>query len=461
MNMKKIIMLVAAAIMFVAPATMAQKINVGSIESKLEKSNETIANPKKAAKAATWITRGNVYLDALQAPTKDLFSAMDPAMVKINCGEPQSTGTETLGGVAYSTMVYPYFTVYVANNQVAGWKVTRTISPNAGDIALEAYNRAFEIDPKQREKILKGVNQLVNFYAETGDIANVLADHQVGAEAYDKVYRIQSSPVLGDGNSMMLYYSGYLYTMAAAANPALYANGAKVLAEAIEVGYPQTEQQNADIKDEDKGNVFYYLYHCYYGQKDADKANIQRAKDALVQGVEMFPKNQRILDALTQLYTIEEGMGDPSELVSLIDNAIAADPDNADLWFARGRLFFALKDYDNCIASFTHVTEIAPDVYDGHFYLGLFYIYKGDALNDETNNKTYTDNAEYAADLQVINDVYSAAIPILERAYELKPDDIAAVEYLKSLCFRLRDEEGIMDKYNKYNDIFNTMKAAQ
>ncbi len=459
--MKKIIMLVAAAIIFVAPATMAQKINADAIKAKLEKSDEAIANSKKAEKAATWITRGNSYLEALLAPTKDLFTNMDPTMIKLTCGEPRSTGSEVAGGAEYQTMVYNYFTVYSAGGKVAGWKTTKEIDPKAGKIALEAYNKAYELDPKQAEKIRKGLDQLVNYYAQAGDISNILGDHQIGAEAYEDVYNVQCSAVINEGNPMMLYYAGYLYTMGAATNPALYANGAEVLTKAVEADYPAIELQNTEVADEDKGNIFYYLYHCYYGQKEADAANVQKAKDALVKGVEMFPKNQRIIDALTQLYTIEEGMGDPSELISLIDNAIASDPNNADLWFARGRVFFALKDYDNCIASFIHVTENAPDVYDGYFYLGLFYIYKGDALNDELNEKTYTDNSEYAADMKAINDVYKAAIPILERAYELKPDDIGAVEYLKSLCFRLRDEEGVMDKYNKYNDIFNTLKAQQ
>ncbi|MFR9520050.1 MAG: hypothetical protein SNF99_04125 [Rikenellaceae bacterium] len=49
----------------------------------------------------------------------------------------------------------------------------------------------------------------------------------------------------------------------------------------------------------------------------------------------------------------------------------------------------------------------------------------------------------------------------MERAHELRPDDLATVEYLKSLCFRLRDEDGIMDKYNQYNDLFNEMKDNQ
>ncbi len=70
------------------------------------------------------------------------------------------------------------------------------------------------------------------------------------------------------------------------------------------------------------------------------------AKDALITGIGKFPKNERILDGLMQLYTAEEGVGDPADLVTLIDSAIADNPENVDSRFGRGRIFYALKNYD-------------------------------------------------------------------------------------------------------------------
>ncbi|MFI3285937.1 MAG: tetratricopeptide repeat protein [Rikenellaceae bacterium] len=459
--MKKIIMMVAAMLTLSAQATMAQKINAESYKSKIEKSNEATQNAKKSQKASTWITRGNAYLDALQAPTESLFTSMDVAMLKLTCGEPKSAGSEEINGTAFTTFVYPFFTVYAVNDKVAGWKVTKYIDKNAGKIAFDSYSKAYELDADQASKIKEGMEKLVNYYAQVGDISNVLSDYVAGAEAYTSVYDIQSHPAFNTANPLMLYYAGYMYTIGGNNDSSLYAKGAEVLNRAVEAGYPELELKETETDDKDKGNIFYYLYHCYYGQKDADSANVLKAKEALVKGVEMFPKNQRIIDALTQLYTTEEGMGDPSELISMIDGAIQADPSNSDLWYARGRVYFALKDYDNCIESFTKVTELAPEVFDGYFYLGLFYIYKGDALNDEISNKTYTENSEYKADMDAANAVYADAIPILERAHKIKPEDLATVEYLKSLCFRLRDDAAIMEKYTQYNDLYNQMKDNQ
>lgn len=458
--MKKIIMMVAAALIFTAPASMAQKIKAETYQAKLEKSDAAIANPKKAAKISTWLSRGEDYFNALQAPVSSLFVSMEASMLKLTCGDPVSTKNKKMNGKTYRIMKYPYFDAYILDNKLVGWKVTDQIAPNAAQTAYEAYAKAYEMDPTEA-KVKAGLEKLSNYYAQIGDISNSLSDYELGAEAYIKVYDIQNHPSYNIASPMMLYYAGYMYTIGASDNASLFPKGVDALNRAVEAGYPELELKDAEMEDKDKGNIFYYLYHCHYGQKDQDASHILKAKEALVKGVEIFPKNQRIIDALTQLYTTEEGIGDPSELIDIIDGAIAADSSNADLWFARGRVYFALKDFDNCIASFTKYTELTPDLFDGHFYLGLFYIYKGDGMNDEISNKTYTENAAYAKDIQAANEVYAAAIPILERAHEINPTDLSTVEYLKSLCFRLRDEDGIMDKYTKYNTLFNEMKDKE
>ena len=53
------------------------------------------------------------------------------------------------------------------------------------------------------------------------------------------------------------------------------------------------------------------------------------------------------------------------------------------------------------------------------------------------------------------------SLPWLEKAMELKPESVDCAEYLKVLCFRLRNEEGIMDKYNKYNALYKKLKGIQ
>ena len=64
------------------------------------------------------------------------------------------------------------------------------------------------------------------------------------------------------------------------------------------------------------------------------------------------------------------------------------------------------------------------------------------------------DYEQYEAENAKINLVYAEAIPWLEKAYETNPADGATIEYLNQLCFRLRDMDGMMDKYNKYHELY-------
>ena len=179
---------------------------------------------------------------------------------------------------------------------------------------------------------------------------------------------------------------------------------------------------------------------------------------AELDGMAKYPQSERLIDGLMSLYTAEEGVGDPADLIAMIEEAIARDPQNVDMWFGRGRIYAALKNHDECIASFRRVTELNPEGFDGWFWTGWFHIEKGNALNDALNEKPWTGEAAYNEELKAVNAVYMQAVPWLEKALELKPDDLNTVDYLKSLSFRLRDEEGMMDKYNKYNALLQSLQ---
>ena len=443
--MKKVFLTVLAVALVAVTAVQAQKVNKSALVSKIEKSDADIADAKKGAKAATWINRGKAFYEAAIEPTKNLFVNMDAAMLKLAVGEPASTESVTLVNVPYEAWVYPWFTAYIKDGKIATWSQTQWVIEDAPAKAIEAYNKAYEMDPKTADKVKEGLKQISDFCSQ---VAGNYADAADAADAYALAFEAQSSPAHGNPEPALLYYAGYLRTVDGAANPASYVIGADYLNKALDLGY-----------NDEEGNIYYYLFHCYYGQKDADKANVLKAKDALVAGIKKFPKNERILDGLVQLYTNpEDSVGDPADLVALIDAAIESNPENVDLWFGRGRIFFALKQYDESIASFRKVVELKPDLFEGNYYLGVFYTIKADEMNKVMNEKQYSSQAAYDADLKAANAVYMEAIPWFEKAHELKADDFNTLDMLKQLCFRLRDEPGIQEKYDKY---FPLWKAAK
>ena len=449
--MKKVFLTVLAVALVAVTAVQAQKVNKSALVSKIEKSDADIADAKKGAKAATWINRGKAFYEAAIEPTKNLFVNMDAAMLKLAVGEPASTESVTLVNVPYEAWVYPWFTAYIKDGKIATWSQTQWVIEDAPAKAIEAYNKAYEMDPKTADKVKEGLKQISDFCSQVGNTGIDTGNYADAADAYALAFEAQSSPAHGNPEPALLYYAGYLRTVDGAANPASFVIGADYLNKALELGY-----------NDEEGNIYYYLFHCYYGQKDADKANVLKAKDALVAGIKKFPKNERILDGLVQLYTNpEDSVGDPADLVALIDAAIESNPENVDLWFGRGRIFFALKQYDESIASFRKVVELKPDLFEGNYYLGVFYTIKADEMNKVMNEKQYSSQTAYDADLKEVNAVYMEAVPWFEKAYEMKKGDVNTLDFLKSICFRLRDEEGMMDKYNKYNTLLKEAKGEE
>ena len=447
--MKRMILVALAAVLLAVPAVEAQKVNKSAIVGKLQKSDADIADAKKNAKASTWMNRGKVYYEAAVAPTKDVFVGMETMMLKMTAGEPQSVGQETLAGVAYESWVYPFVTVYVKDGKVATWTETQTVYEGAGQVAVEAYLKALSMDQKQAEKVKEGMQQLANYYSQLGNTSLDAARYADAADGYLNAHNILSNPVMGEKqDGTLIYYAGYLRTMDGANNPESFVKGAKHLEDTLAMNYA-----------DDEGNIYYYLFHCYYGQKDADKAFILKSKDALLAGIEKFPSNERILEGLMSLYTTEEGVGDPQDLVAMLDSQLAQNPTSVDLWFGRGRLFYALKDYEKSIESFQKVAELKPELYEGWFYLGLFYTLRGDQQNNVINEKQYTSQAAYDADLEAVNAIYRQAVPAFEKALEIQPNSVDTLESLKAICFRLRDEAGMMDKYNKYNEAWKAAKG--
>ena len=443
--MKRIITLVAALATLAVPAATAQKINDAAYAAKLAKSDAEIENPKKSGKSATWYNRAKICSDAITAPTKSLYSGLDMAMLSMSIGV---TPNEVNGDVHS----FDWVDIHTKDGKVRAWKVKKDVLPGAFEIAKESFAKAYELDPASAPKIKTALETLVNHYSELGSRSIDLTDYQAAIDYYLKAAALQQNPAIGKEDARFYFFAGQLAAFLGAENKQYFVDGEKYLTKANELGY-----------SDEQGNLYYFLFHCYYGQRANDKEYLVKAKNALLDGIEKYPRNERIMEGLIQLYTSEEGVGDPADLVGRIDKMLTEKPDNADLWFARGQVFFKLKNFDECINSFLKINELKPNDYDTNFYLGYFYMAKGDEANRAFNSRLDSINSqeEYQAGLKEVNAAYMKSLPWLEKAMELKPESVDCADYLKVLCFRLRNEDGIMDKYNKYNALYKKLKGIQ
>ena len=438
-------------LMFALPAANAQNVNTQNEVNKLKKADLNLENPKKNIKAATWLAHGKAYTDAYILPTKEIGRGVPVQVLQMNVGEPRNMVEGQLQGAQMVVLDYEYVDIYVnpTNYLIEGWNQKKEIKDNLAQTAIASLKKAYEMDPKLESKIAAVALNLANALMQQGDALNSVGRILDAAECFELAYRAESIVPSTTANGDNIFNSGMLWTMHAASLQgeeamAAFAKGEQLFSEVIAKGYTDAN-----------GNIYYYLFHCYYGQKDKNSEEyLPKAKEALLTGIKLFPKNNTILDGLMQFYTAEEGVGDPAELTSMIENSLKDDPTNYDLWFGRGRVYNAIKNYDECIKSFEKCAALRPDAFDANFYMGYFIIEKANDAVTKLNSNTGMSYDEYEIENSKINLIYAEAIPWLEKAHAINPSDVATIEYLNSLCFRLRDMDGMMDKYNKYHELF-------
>lgn len=447
--MKKLVLMVVAAMVLAMPAVNAQKVNTDSEVAKLAKVDAAIADAKKGAKAATWVAHAKAYADAYALPTKELGRGVPEQMLMMNVGRPEGAFESQFAGYPAIVYSYEYVDVYVVNGMIEGWDQKKAIKENLAETAIASYAKAYEMDPKTESKVAAGVLNLANSLAIQADALNNMGKVAEAAEAFELAFRAQQvvPAIKADPNN--LYNAGMLTTMHAATLQgeealAAFSKGEKIFADALAAGF----------KDE-SGNIYYYIFHCFYGQKEKNRDEyLAKAKEALLTGIKLYPKNTTILDGLMQFYTAEEGVGDPAELTGMIEASLKEDPTNYDLWFGRGRVYNAMKQYDECIKSFEKCVELRPEEFEPNFYTAYFIIEKANAEVEKLNSTPNMSYQLYEEENAKINLIFAEAIPWLEKAYAINPTDGATLEYLNMLCFRLRDLDGMMDKYNKYHELY-------
>ncbi len=447
--MKKLVLMVVAAMVLAMPAVNAQKVNTDSEVAKLAKVDAAIADAKKGAKAATWVAHAKAYADAYALPTKELGRGVPEQMLMMNVGRPEGAFESQFAGYPAIVYSYEYVDVYVVNGMIEGWDQKKAIKENLAETAIASYAKAYEMDPKTESKVAAGVLNLANSLSIQADALNNMGKVAEAAAAFELAFRAQQvvPAIKADPNN--LYNAGMLTTMHAATLQgeealAAFSKGEKIFADALAAGF----------KDE-SGNIYYYIFHCFYGQKEKNRDEyLAKAKEALLTGIKLYPKNTTILDGLMQFYTAEEGVGDPAELTGMIEASLKEDPTNYDLWFGRGRVYNAMKQYDECIKSFEKCVELRPDEFEPNFYTAYFIIEKANAEVEKLNSTPNMSYQLYEEENAKINLIFAEAIPWLEKAYAINPTDGATLEYLNMLCFRLRDLDGMMDKYNKYHELY-------
>ena len=449
--MKKRLFLSMAVVMMTVPSLLAQQasINEKGLLKKIERSDEDIVNPKKSESAATWLSRGEIFYDAATEVSKHLYDGISYQAIGTLFGETNGVEPVTIQGRNYNKSKFQYVEVYVdASGKPISWVVTKEIYPNALAMSTAAYSKAYQLDgtnSKTAAKVAAGLKKAYDEYSKTGALYYALAMYDEAADSFTKAYEISRMPgsdILPSETYTLLHDAG--------------------LAQMFAGNYPKSIEYlvKAETVNTNDPEIYYLIYHAYRGNAVNDPDAIKTAKTYLEKGMSLHPTDPRIIESLSEAYVF---LGeDPDTILSVVKNAAESDPNNADMWSALGVLYVSQENYNDAISAFQHMVELTPESYIANNNLGIVYIKLGEQVMEEVNSRaaTFSDQAQYDMELMKAFEEFAKAVPYLEKASQIDPSNLGTVELLKNVTFRIRDLDGMMEKYEKYNALFKQLSGS-
>lgn len=434
--MKRI--LIALAVLLAVQVADAQTTKTPAAAKKaVESAKAASENPKKETKVVTWLKLADAYMDAYNAPTGSFFVNAPRIQLQQLPGYKPAASVEevVVEGVPYKKETYDDKVVYYdASDMLKMIVVTNPVFEDALAGALVAYAKAAEVDVKgSKAKDVKAGIELVGAkYFDEGMVQYTLGDFNAAAELIAKAAEAVLTAPVSKVDTTYTYYAGYLYNQAGK-----YELAKKYFDRCLEAEYYAED-----------GNLFPALADVYMklGNEEEGVATLQK-------GFELFPENANVLVGLINYYLPKEG--GESELLSLIEKAKKAMPDNASILRVEGDIHKRLGDYEKAEAAYNSAINMTPDSPDAYIALGGYYIDRG---NEYFNKGQETfDQKEYDALMVQYEDMCIASLEPLEKAYQLMPEsdfkkNIAAT--IKQVCFVLRNKDAkFMEKYEQYNEL--------
>jgi tetratricopeptide (TPR) repeat protein len=315
----------------------------------------------------------------------------------------------------------------------------KNLDPNALQIAYDSYQKAIELDTK-REYFDKIKPQLyecsVEFYNKGVKLYN-LKKYEDAMTNFDKTSVING--IFGLSDTTATYYA------------ALSAEFAKMPLKAKDY-YKKLVKLNYH-----QPLVYSSLANIYKNAKDTDKA-----LSTIKKGRELYPENYSLIIAETNIYL---SSGKSKEAKDLLELAIQKDPSNPNLYYAIGASYDAMANdtskleaerntyFKEAEIAYKKAIEIKADFFDATYNLGAMYFNDGVRIFQEAD-KMVNDMTKYNETKLKFEERWKQALPYLEKALELNPNDYNTMLSLKQLYSRTSQ----MDKLKVINEKLKAVK---
>ena len=433
--MKRI--LIALAVLLSVQVADAQTKTPEAAKKAVESAEAAAANPKKAAKLATWTKLASAYMDAYSAPAGAAWLGASKQELQILMGNQKPISTENVV-VAGDQLVKEVYAdkefYYNVNGQLAIINVTKPVVEDVLAKAAEAYKKAGELDTKgsKSKDIMAGLANVASKYIDDGMNCYQFGDLAKASQLFEKAVNVSAIAPLSKVDTTALYNAAY--TAWAGKD---YERAKNFFEKCLAANYYY-----------DGGEVFAKLGDVYTNLGDAKKG-----AETLEQGFVKFPQSQSILIGLINYYMTSGENTD--RLFSLIDEAKKNEPNNASLYYVEGNIYKELKNVEKAVESYYKCAEINPEYEFGYIGAGILYYELAIELQEKAGNEL--DDKKYNELVGQLEQALKDALDPFEKAYAVSKDDqlkVSVAEYLKNIYYRFYSNGPEYEAgYKKYDEV--------
>lgn len=185
--------------------------------------------------------------------------------------------------------------------------------------------------------------------------------------------------------------------------------------------------------------VYYFLANLHL-----DQGNTAKFTEVIDAGRVKYPDDQSLITAQINIYLKAD---DSAKALEALNAAIANDPSNASLYFARGTINEKEGKVDAAITDYNKAVEIKPDYFDAWYNMGALYFNNGVDKINAANELPTSEQKKYDQLRNEAMEDFKTALPYLEKAEKINPEDENTLVSLKELYLRTNNTDG----FNRVN----------
>jgi len=397
----------------------------GMLERAYENLNIAMEDEKYTSEARTWLLRGNLYYNVFRCFNfvNEIEIGMETSEVRQIIGDPRTDfkRQRTPDGRANKWEWDLGFEVLFIDNKVYSFTdpvngFYKTVAPTAEEalrLAAESYMKAAEMDPTLRVDLTFPVNPM------------------------------QGLSILSDG---------YVNIAAAAYNTGNFESAFQnfLIAHQLKAGLGMNQPQDTIA------GHYAVLSAGFYVRMLAEEEKYEEALKVVETAKKISPDDVEI--ALSEADTYLK-MREFIKTKEILENILSKQPENAQLYYVIGNIYDQLgrdttntkeeneENFNLTVKYYEEAIKINPDYFDALFNLGTVYNNKGVDLLSFASTLKYPD-PRFDEVIKEVDRYFRLALPYLERAHNINPDDPDPIRMLYSIYLRLRmnDEAAEMKK---------------